>query len=135
MLSLRLAERNLRVTGAILFAVYFLSELSGFVLSSTTASNYQARGRQVAEIEPRSANAKLGAVDFALWSQKRIAAYKEALAMKFGTPVALLSIPRIGMDGVPVFEGTDDSTLNRGAGLIAGTGRLGHPGNVGIAAH
>jgi sortase A len=36
---------------------------------------------------------------------------------------------------VPVFEGTDELTLNRGAGRIAGTARLGEQGNIGIAAH
>ena len=36
---------------------------------------------------------------------------------------------------VPVFDGTDDLTLNRGAGRIIGTARLGEPGNTGIAGH
>ena len=36
---------------------------------------------------------------------------------------------------MPVFEGTDDLTLNRGAGRIIGTARLGGSGNIGIAAH
>ena len=36
---------------------------------------------------------------------------------------------------VPVFEGTDDLTLNRGVGRIAGTAMPGTEGNVGIAGH
>ena len=36
---------------------------------------------------------------------------------------------------VPVFEGTSDLNLNRGAGRIEGTARIGEAGNVGIAAH
>jgi sortase A len=51
-----------------------------------------------------------------------------------GAPLAVLSIPRLRLD-VPVFEGTDELTLNRGAGRIAGTARLGERGNIGIAAH
>jgi sortase A len=135
MLSLRSADQNLRVTGAILFAVYFLSELSGFFLSRTGAKSYTQRGLVAGQALERSANGRMGAVDFALWSQKRIEAYKHALQLRLGAPVALLSIPRIGIDEVPVFEGTDDLTLNRGAGLISGMGRPGRPGNVGIAAH
>lgn len=46
----------------------------------------------------------------------------------------MLSIPRLRLD-VPVFEGTDELTLNRGAGRIAGTAQLGEQGNIGIAAH
>jgi sortase A len=36
---------------------------------------------------------------------------------------------------VPVFEGTDDLTLNRGVGRIAGTAVPGVAGNIGIAGH
>lgn len=35
----------------------------------------------------------------------------------------------------PVLEGTDDLTLNRGVGHIAGTALFGKIGNVGIAGH
>lgn len=136
MQSTRLIERNLQITGALLFAIYLVSEISGFVLSLTEMWSFQTNGAQTAKMQEANAKAAVqGAVNFALWSQKRIEAYKQALAMKFGTPVAILSIPRIGIDEVPVFPGTDDWTLNRGAGLISGTGRPGGSGNVGIAAH
>ena len=36
---------------------------------------------------------------------------------------------------VPVLEGTDDLTLNRGIGHIAGTARPGEEGTIGIAGH
>jgi sortase A len=49
-------------------------------------------------------------------------------------PLAVLSIPRIGIE-VPVFDGTDELVLNRGAGRILGTAKPGQPGNIGIAAH
>jgi len=73
-------------------------------------------------------------VDFGLWSGKRVNAYTEALATSFGVPIAVLSIPKMGLD-VPVFDGTDELTLNRGAGRIVGTARPGEQGNIGIAAH
>jgi sortase A len=74
------------------------------------------------------------AVDFSLWAGKRVTAYKQTLATHMGAPVAVLSIPRLRLD-VPVFEGTDELTLNRGAGRIVGTARPGERGNIGIAAH
>jgi sortase A len=74
------------------------------------------------------------AVDFSLWAGKRVTAYKQALATHLGAPLAVLTIPRLRLD-VPVFEGTDELTLNRGAGRIVGTARPGEPGNIGIAAH
>lgn len=48
--------------------------------------------------------------------------------------MAVLEIPKIGLE-VPVFEGTDDLTLNRGVGRIIGTTRPGEGGNIGIAGH
>ncbi len=73
-------------------------------------------------------------VDFALWSVKRMQAYENSLALKLKPPVAVLSIPRLDLE-VPVFNGTDDLVLNRGAGRIAGTAGPGEAGNMGIAAH
>ena len=128
-------ERNLRISGAVLFAIYLVSEISGFMLSRAAIWSFQAHRVQVAETSQNDTNSNLGLADFTLWSQKRVKAYKQALAMKFGAPVAILSVPRIGINEVPVFEGTDDLTLNRGAGLIAGTGLPGESRNVGIAGH
>ena len=73
-------------------------------------------------------------VDTSLWSDKRIRAYNESLSHAFGTPLAVLSIPKIHLE-VPVFEGTDDVTLDRGVGRITGTARPGQAGNLGIAGH
>jgi sortase A len=74
------------------------------------------------------------AVDFRLWGEKRLKAYKHALATRMAAPPAVLSIPRLRLD-VPVFEGTDELTLNRGASRIVGTAQLGERGNTAIAAH
>jgi len=73
----------------------------------------------VTEDVGKDAGDQRSATDFTLWSRNRVQAYKEALASKLGAPMAVLSIPRLALD-VPVFDGTDDLTLNRGAGRIAG---------------
>lgn len=73
-------------------------------------------------------------VDFSLWSARRAKAYADALAIKLGAPLAVLSINKFGLC-VPVFNGTDALTLNRGAGRILGTAWPGEPGNIGIAGH
>ena len=46
----------------------------------------------------------------------------------------MLSIGSVDLR-VPVFEGTSEKNLNRGAGRIEGTARIGEPGNIGLAAH
>ncbi len=72
--------------------------------------------------------------DMASWSQTRIAAFREAQKAAADVPEGVLRIPRVNLE-VPVFAGTSDEVLNRGAGRIEGTPRLGEPGNTGIAAH
>jgi sortase A len=49
-------------------------------------------------------------------------------------PLAILRIPKIHLE-VPVLNGTDEITLNRGVGQIAGTVAPGEKGNIGIAGH
>jgi sortase A len=73
-------------------------------------------------------------VDFRFWSPKRVVAYEDSLAKKKDFPLAILRIPKINLE-VPVFNGTDELTLNRGVGRILGTARLGASGNLGIAGH
>jgi len=73
-------------------------------------------------------------VDYSLWSEKRIHEYEATLAEHFDEPLGLLRIPKIHLE-VPIFNGTDDSILNRGAGRIEGTARVGQAGNLGIAGH
>ena len=73
-------------------------------------------------------------VDFHLWSAKRISAYEDSLAKKTDAPLAILRIPKINLE-VPIFNDTDDLTLNRGVGRILGTAQIGMSGNLGIAGH
>jgi sortase A len=75
------------------------------------------------------------APDQSTWSENRIRAYAQSPAAQTKLiPQALLHIPSVKLT-VPVYADTSDSTLNRGAGLIAGTASPGAAGNTGIAAH
>jgi sortase A len=74
------------------------------------------------------------ATDFSAWAPSRVAAHRDSLLQPYAAPVAVLEIPKLGLE-VPVFEGTDVLTLNRGVGLIPGTARPGEDGNTGIAGH
>jgi len=73
-------------------------------------------------------------VNTTLWSKKRIEDYEHSLTAHFDAPLAVLRIPKVGLE-VAVLEGTDDLTLNRGVGHIPGTARPGENGNSGIAGH
>jgi LPXTG-site transpeptidase (sortase) family protein len=84
---------------------------------------------EAAMVPPRTADP----VDMSTWSRVRVDRYRESLREGVA-PLALLRIPAVKLV-VPVFEGTSELNLNRGAGSIEGTARIGEAGNVGIAAH
>ena len=88
------------------------------------------RASRVAAAAPDSPASR---VDMSAWSPDRIERYRES-ARTEAVPLAVLRIPALKLT-VPVCDGTSEQTLNRGAGRIAGTARIGEPGNLGIAAH
>ena len=72
--------------------------------------------------------------DYALWSSKRINDYHAGNAQRDDPPLAIMSIAKLDLK-VPVYNGTDEINLNRGAGRIKGTARIDSAGNLGIAGH
>jgi sortase A len=72
--------------------------------------------------------------DRTLWSAERIQAWEKAMRDPTPPPLAVLRIPRMGIE-VAVLEGTDEFVLNRGVGHIADTAMPGTDGNCGIAGH
>jgi len=79
-------------------------------------------------------NGSLGQPDQSLWSPERIRAWRDTFRRPTPQALAVLRIPRIGLE-VPVLEGTDDWTLDRAVGHIADTAAPGADGNSGIAGH
>jgi len=129
-------ERWLLVTGLLCLAV-FAAAMIHRTFSSRSALVQFDRMKAAAAEAPKVEALNLGderKVDYSLWSKERRRAHQESLAALKGAPVAVLTVGRLGIR-VPVFDGTDDFALNRGAGWIAGTARPGQEGNVGIAGH
>jgi len=129
----RTAQRLLMVVGIALLAAYLGARIYGAFYSHVATiafktSNSPAIAR---DTPPRQ---QVSGVDVTLWSDKRVSAYKQSLLQHIERPLALLRISRIRLE-VPVFDGTDDLTLNRGVGRIAGTAQVGAKGNLGIAGH
>jgi sortase A len=81
-----------------------------------------------------AAQLRAGSPDQSLWSAERVRAWQSTLNDPASPPLAVLRIPRIGLE-VAVLQGTDDFTLNRAVGHIADTARPGTDGNSGIAGH
>jgi sortase A len=119
-------ERLLLAVGIILLALYSVVRLDAWISSRLALRTFD----QAVSPGPGAPEQ----VDFALWSPSRVRQYKASLAGENSPPWGVLGIAKLRLR-VPIFDGTDDVTLNRGAGWIAGTGRPGDEGNVGIAGH
>ena len=106
------------------------------VSSRAAVKRFEAEQKRSPQATPTTIDdpASGSPVDFSLWSGNRVGAYKQSLADKADRPLALLRIPKIHLE-VPVYNDTDDLTLNRGVGRILGTAQIGTGGNVGIAGH
>jgi sortase A len=135
-MKLRRVERVLLMIGLVLLAVWGAARVYRVICSRAAIARFQANPpaspADSASALPNPASDP--PVDFRLWSVQRISAYKESLSQKMDVPLAILRIPKIDLE-VPVFNDTDDLTLNRGVGRIIGTARIGQPGNLGIAGH
>jgi sortase A len=125
-------ERLLLIVGVLLIGIYVAAYIHRRILSHAELRRFQ-------EAQPRPSPVGFppgsqGNFDFSLWSENRIAAYERSLAEHFEPPLAVLRISKVHLE-VPVLEGTDDLTLNRAVGHIAGTVHPGEDGNIGLAGH
>jgi len=103
-------------------------------LASFDALRSQLQSESSPAIDPQTNRLAVAQpVDMSTWSRERIAHYRAALQAT-AIPQAVLRIPSLNL-AVPVFEGTSEDNLNRGAGRIEGTAHIGEAGNIGIAAH
>jgi sortase A len=139
-------ERLLLASGAVLIAVYGVVQIDSFLSSraelrkfaaseSTVATSLDdAQIRTLPHAADSASEMESPEVDIRLWDQRRVQAYRDSLAAQSDAPLGILRISKIHLEA-PVLDGTDDVTLNRGVGRIAGTARPGEPGNIGIAGH
>jgi len=125
-----MAEGVLWTVGLLCLAVYVLARILAETGSRRELEKFEAlRAAAPARVLPADRSH-----DRSLWSPARIRAYRESLKKKAAAPLAVLRVPKVGIE-VPVLEGTDDWTLNRGVGHIEGTAAPDGAGNCGIAGH
>ena len=128
-------EWGLLIVGLILTGAYLIVRVHSQISSDLALRKFEAERTEARSRTQESVKLRTGEqVDLSLWSDKRVQAYLESLVTRDGAPSAVLRIPKLHLE-VPVYDGTDDLTLNRGVGRIIGTARLGEAGNTGIAGH
>jgi len=136
-------ERALLALGVALVIYYGAARIESWLASRAALEKFAALEtpdeiQGDAEIAPSNpqpdSDLELPDVDFSLWDNRRLNAYKQETGKQSGTPLAVLRIPKIRLEA-PLFEGTDAMTLNHAVGRISGTALPGEEGNIGIAGH
>ena len=131
----RWTQRLLFIVGLSLIGIYLSAHIHKEMLSRAQLMGFAGPRTEVPVETTETLVPETGfRVDVREWSKKRIAEYEESLAHHLDPPLAVLRISKVELE-VPVLEGTDDLTLNRGVGHIVGTARPGEAGNIGIAGH
>jgi sortase A len=119
-------------SGIALLSIYGFALLAGKISSKAALADFEARATRHSQTSAdRRAATK---VDFSRWDGGRIHGYLKSLTLNKKPAIGILRIQRLGIE-VPIFEGTDSLTLNRGVGHIKGTAAAGSSGNAGIAGH
>jgi sortase A len=142
--ALRVVERGLLILGLLLLGLFSFAYIHRFVMFRAEMTKFEATQFESAQERSQvegvvSGGGHLGSlfqvpnIDHSLWSARRTKLYQTSLG-KSAEALALLRIPRLHLEA-PVLEGTDEFTLNRGVGRIAGTSHPGEAGNIGIAGH
>jgi sortase A len=126
-------ERLLLIFGVLMLALYAAAWIHRATLSDAELLRFKSR-QLVSAGESQGAPLSVANPDISLWSKQRISGYRESLAAHFAPAIAVLRIFKIQLE-VPVLEGTDELSLNRGVGHVAGTGNSPGNTNTAIAGH
>jgi LPXTG-site transpeptidase (sortase) family protein len=72
--------------------------------------------------------------DYSLWNAARIEDYEESIQVEASPPLGVLTIDAVNIQ-VPIYTGTEEFNLNRGAGRVKGMARMDEDGNLAISSH
>ncbi len=132
---IRLVRHGLLIIGAVSLLLFVLAYLDRFFSVRAELARFDATHptSSVSMDTPLKNEASRPAVTNPLPSLENGAPDSQSSRHPVGA-LAMLRIPALRLV-VPVLDGTDEITLNRGVGRIAGTALPGEDGNVGIAGH
>ena len=109
-------DRLLLMLGIGLLGIYFGAHLHSWLFSHFALWRFE-EVVAAAQRPPDQPSPSKDGVDVSRWAKARLKAYESSLVNKLPDPIAILTIPRLHLR-VPIFDGTDEVTLNRGIGRI-----------------
>ncbi len=142
--ALRIFERGLLLLGLLLLVMFAFAHIHRFIMFRAEMAKFETRQIESTKQGTAGVRASNGAThnadlhqaqnpDYWFWSNQRTELHQASLRKPVES-LAVLRIPALDLE-VPVLEGTDEVTLNRGVGRIAGTSLPEQSGNIGIAGH
>jgi sortase A len=141
--TIQILESGLLLLSLVLLGTFVLAhvhrlimlhvEMARFEAKRAVAMHGNAQTRTGESANHDTDHAQARSTEPSLWSAQRIRSYEATLSQP-AESLAVLRIPKLRLE-VPVLDGTDRFTLNRGVGRIAGTSFPGQDGNIGIAGH
>lgn len=139
---MRWIERFVLAVGFVFLTIWLAAYVHRVLMVRVAMKNFedarhQAAGNMPPTGEPRTVTKEEGPPvmkDGKASTADYAGAGSTAVNSRGEIPLAILRIPTIHLEA-PVVRGTDDITLNRGVGQIAGTASPGEKGNIGLAGH
>ena len=141
--ALRILEVGFLVMGLLLLAMFAAAHIHRFIMFRAEMAKFEAQlesasgsAAGIEAIDGANRNADLHQAqnpDYSLWSNRRTKLHQASLREPVES-LGVLRIPALHLE-VPILEGTDEVTLNRGVGRIASSALPGQRGNIGIAGH
>jgi sortase A len=129
-------ERSLLAAAVICLGIYAAAFIHRSILSQFALREFERSQSAAVPETPKSARDfdADDRIDVEVWPHKGVSSCVVSVLLLKRSPLAILRMRSRNIQA-PVFEGTDDVTLNRGVGWIPGTARPGEGGNVAIAGH
>jgi sortase A len=130
-------KRNARWLVVALYLAGITLFMAPLQIQAETGQRDQTPSYQIWIQDPYTNESSLATVsvpDYSLWNATRITDYEDSLLSNMAPPLAILTIDRMNLQ-VPIWNGTDDLVLNRGAGRIKGTAKMDEVGNLGLSGH
>ena len=140
------AGRVLLIAGVLLLSFFFGAYMHRFIMVKVEMARFHDVRKETANKTAVTHTGEQGIVPAGKvqaeaeqksndsWPVVQLKKYAHSFGQQTTPPLAVLRISKLNLE-VPVLEGTDDITLNRGVGHIRGTAFPGEQGNVGIAGH